>query len=216
MAEVALSAPAPAPGDVLLVLGHGAGGDIDAPDLLLVRDACLARGVTVALVRQPYRVAGRRAPAPATQLDAAWVAVVVALRHAAAPFGRDREHLCGRKLVVGGRSSGARVACRTAAMVGADAVLALAFPLHPPGKPDRSRAAELEVDRPLLVVQGERDAFGRPAQLPAGPQIVVVAGADHGLRAASMAAIATTVASWVAAAGRCDVVQPGLRSDGSG
>src|SRR5215211_1356472 len=111
----------------LLILGHGAGGSVDSPDLVAVRDAVLPAGVAVARVTQPYRVAGRRAPAPANQLDEAWTAVVRGL-HADVP------------LIFGGRSSGARVACRTAGELGAVAVVALAFPLHPPGRPEKSRA----------------------------------------------------------------------------
>ena len=112
-----------------LVLGHGAGGGVGAPDLQAAKAAALEAGVTVALVEQPYRVAGRRSPAPAPQLDAAWLAVVAALRGDA---------LKGMKLICGGRSSGARVACRTAADAGAAAILCLAFPVHPRG--DRRRA----------------------------------------------------------------------------
>ncbi|HET8588243.1 MAG TPA: alpha/beta family hydrolase, partial [Nakamurella sp.] len=139
----------------LLVLGHGAGGGVDAADLLAVRDAAIALDIAVARVTQPYRVAGRRAPAPASRLDEAWIAAVAAVRR--------RRGLSGLPVVVGGRSSGARVACRTAAACGADAVLALAFPVHPPGKPDKSRLDELDhVTVPVLVVQGDRDPFGMP------------------------------------------------------
>jgi predicted alpha/beta-hydrolase family hydrolase len=153
----------------LLVLGHGAGGDVDAPDLLAVRDAALAASVAVARVTQPYRVAGRRAPAPARQLDAAWTAVLATLR------------VDGLPLVVGGRSSGARVACRTAVATGAVGVLALAFPLHPPGRPDRSRGDELLTGLPTLVVNGDRDPFGVPA---AGSDVEVCLrpGERHDLR----------------------------------
>jgi predicted alpha/beta-hydrolase family hydrolase len=170
---------------LLLVLGHGAGGDIDAPDLVAVREAVLADGAAVASVTQPYRVAGRRAPAPARQLDAAWTVVVSELR---GPTG-------GVPLVVGGRSSGARVACRTAREVGASAIVALAFPLHPPGKPEKSRAAELETGLPTLVVNGDRDPFGVPA---AGGEAVVhiVPGGDHSLRR-DPAAVGATVAGWL-------------------
>src|SRR5205807_637728 len=117
-----------------LVLGHGAAGGVTSRDLVAVTDAARSEGITVALVEQPYRVAGRRSPAPARQLDAAWLAVVQRL---------GEEELRGLPLVVGGRSSGARVACRTAAQTGAAGVLCLAFPLHPPGRPEQSRQPEL-------------------------------------------------------------------------
>src|SRR3954449_3988321 len=167
-----------------LVLGHGAGGGIDSPDLKGAAGAARDAGLSVALVEQPYRVAGRRAPAPAAQLDAAWVSVLSQL-----PFA-------GLALIVGGRSSGARVACRTAAETGASAVLCLAFPVHPPGKPEKSRIAELDaVEVPTLVVQGERDPFGLP---PPGPRrnVVTVAG-THSLR--SSGTIAAAVADWLTA-----------------
>ncbi|WP_250027547.1 alpha/beta hydrolase family protein [Paractinoplanes maris] len=152
-----------------LVLGHGAGGGVDAPDLRAVHDAAVAGGVEVVLVTQPYRVAGRRAPAPAGQLDEAWSAVVRLLGVRDVP------------LIVGGRSSGARVACRTAADLGASGVLALAFPLHPPGKPDRSRAGELPAGIPTLVLNGDRDAFGMPAG-SGEIEVMVRPGATHDLR----------------------------------
>jgi len=153
----------------LLVLGHGAGGDVTAPDLTAVHDAAVAAGVRVALVTQPYRVAGRRAPAPVGQLDEAWTAVVGQIRQEGLP------------LLLGGRSSGARVACRTAPALGAAGVLALAFPLHPPGKPEKSRAGELPVTIPTLVVNGDRDPFGVPE--PGGAvQVAVRPGAVHDLR----------------------------------
>jgi predicted alpha/beta-hydrolase family hydrolase len=159
-------------GSRLLVLGHGAGGGIDAPDLLAVVAAVAGARWRVALVEQPYRVAGRRTPPPAATLDRVWEAVVddLVLRRPAV-------------LVTGGRSSGARVACRTAESTGADAVLALAFPLRPPGR-DADRSAELlAAGVPTLVVQGTRDAFGGPALLPAGPTVHAVVGADHSFRA---------------------------------
>lgn len=155
-----------------LLLGHGAGGRGPSADLMSLAEHLPGLGVTVALIDQPWRVAGRKvAPAPAT-LDAAWVEMVAALRPG----------LPGR-LVVGGRSAGARVACRTAQRVRADAVLALAFPLHPPGRPTTSRADELSVDRPLLVLQGANDPFGRPAEFPVGVRVVQVPG-DHSLKSA--------------------------------
>lgn len=173
----------------MLMLGHGAGGGVGAPDLVAAADAAGAADFTVALVEQPYRVAGRRNVAPTPQLDAAWIAVADALRDDGIP------------LVVGGRSSGARVACRTAQRTGAAAVLCLAFPLHPPGKADdpaKSRLPELEgVEVPTLVIQGERDPFGMPPPGP-GRTIVRVPG-THSLR--STGAIRTAVAEWLAGLG---------------
>jgi uncharacterized protein len=171
-----------------LVLGHGAGGGVNAPDLAAAARAGRADGFAVVLVEQPYRVAGRRSPAPAAQLDGAWEAVLASL---------VRQRLAGVPLVVGGRSSGARVACRTAKHTGAVAVLCLAFPLRPPGRPDApSRLPELDgVGLPTLVVQGERDPFGMP---PAAPDrtVVTVAG-DHGLKA-DLEAVESAVAGWLA------------------
>lgn len=153
------------PGRGLLVLGHGAGGGPDAPDLLAARDGARDAGWRVARVEQPWRVAGRRVAEAPAHLDAAWCAVVRSLR----PRGL---------LVLGGRSSGARVACRTAGDLGAAAVLALAFPLLPPGR-DVTRAGELRLPTvPRLVVQGSRDAFGMPSAGP-GLRVEVVTGADH-------------------------------------
>lgn len=171
----------------LLVLGHGAGGGVEAPDLRTTTTVATELGWAVALVEQPYRVAGRRAPAPAKQLDAAWTDVVHDLL--AGPGA-------GLPLVVGGRSSGARVACRTARVLGAVGVLCLAFPLQPPGKADRpSRLPELDgAGVPTLVVQGERDAFGMPPEGP-GRSVVVVAG-DHSLKKDSPA-IADAVRTWL-------------------
>jgi predicted alpha/beta-hydrolase family hydrolase len=173
-----------------LVLGHGAGGGVAAPDLVAVTDAACAEGVTVALVEQPYRVAGRRSPAPARQLDAAWMTVVDHLLEG---------ELRGLPLIVGGRSLGARVACRHAKATGAVAVLCLAFPLQPPRRSGAaaspSRLSELdEVNVPMLVVQGERDRFGIP---PAGArrEVVQVPG-DHGLRKDPQA-VADAVRAWL-------------------
>lgn len=174
-------------GHGLVLLGHGAGGGVEAADLLAVANALRKAGWTVGRVEQPYRVAGRRAPAPAAQLDAAWTAVVAALR----PRWPG-------PLVSGGRSSGGRVACRTAEATGAAAVVCLAFPLRPPRRPETSRADELLAGgRPVLVVQGDRDPFGRPADFPPGPTVVAVSG-DHSLRRAADAA-ATAVVDWLAA-----------------
>jgi predicted alpha/beta-hydrolase family hydrolase len=173
----------------LLVLGHGAGGGVDAPDLRAVRDAAAAAGIVVARVTQPYRVAGRRAPAPAPRLDEAWLATLTQLR-------RQRAFRA-LPLIVGGRSSGARVACRTATASGAVGVVALAFPVHPPGKPENSRLDELDAPRvPVLVVQGDRDPFGMPPPRR-GRTVVVLDGADHSLRKGT-AQIALAVVEFVA------------------
>jgi len=169
-----------------LVLGHGAGGGVSAPDLVGVTKAALERGISVALVEQPYRVAGRRSPAPAPQLDAAWAAVVEQL--AAGP-------LEGVALACGGRSSGARVACRTAVATGARAVLCLAFPVHPPGRPEKTRLDELDgVKVPVFVVQGESDPFGMPPKRR-GRTVLVVEG-NHSLRK-GVSAYAATAADWL-------------------
>jgi uncharacterized protein len=169
-----------------LVLGHGAGGGIEARDLVAVTEVAQAEAVSVALVEQPYLVAGRRAPAPPGQLDAAWRAVVDHLRGA---------ELEGLPLVVGGRSLGARVACRTAAATQAIAVLCLAFPVHPPGRPEKSRLEELDaVTLPTLVVQGDSDPFGMPP--PAANREVVRVPGDHGLKK-DLDAVASAVAAWL-------------------
>ena len=174
-----------------LVLGHGAAGGVSSRDLGTVTGVACDAGLSVVLVEQPYRVAGRRSAAPAHQLDAAWTAVVAHLRAG---------ELGGLPLIAGGRSSGARVACRTAEATGAAAVLCLAFPLQPPQRrsavaPAPSRQAELEaVDVPVLVVQGTRDQFGMP---PAGARrtVVQVAG-DHSLRT-DLDALAEAVRDWL-------------------
>jgi predicted alpha/beta-hydrolase family hydrolase len=173
-----------------LVLGHGAGGGVGAPDLTAATTAAVPEGFTVALVEQPYRVAGRRSSPPAHHLDAAWTAVI--------------EHLAGNELeglplVTGGRSAGARVACRTAAETGAVAVLCLAFPLQPPARkgkePSPSRQPELDaVKVPMLIVQGERDRFGMPA--PGPNREVVQVNGDHSLRSDSEA-VAAAVKLWL-------------------
>jgi predicted alpha/beta-hydrolase family hydrolase len=185
-----------------IVLGHGAGGGVASRDLLRVTDVALARGMAVALVEQPYRVAGRRSPAPAPRLDAAWTAVLERLR---------ANELRGLRIVAGGRSSGARVACRTAAATGAVAVLCLAFPLHPPrraaGAAPASRLHELDaVEVPTLVVQGERDPFGIP---PAGAlrEVALVPG-DHGLRT-GLDAVADAVDGWLARVAGAPAPAPG-------
>jgi predicted alpha/beta-hydrolase family hydrolase len=169
-----------------LVFGHGAGGGVEAPDIQAAAKVALEGNVTHALVEQPYRVAGRKSPAPAKQLDAAWSAVVEQI---------FQSELAGLPYVAGGRSLGARVACRTAASLGAVAVLCLAFPLHPPGRPESSRLSELDaVDVPMLVVQGTGDPFGMP---PEGPRRVVaqVAG-NHGLKS-DLDAVASAVREWL-------------------
>jgi predicted alpha/beta-hydrolase family hydrolase len=171
-----------------LVLGHGAGGGVGSSDLVAATDAARAAGLTVALVEQPYRVAGRRSTPPAPQLDTSWTAVVEAMRAGA---------LDGLALIPGGRSSGARVACRTAAELGAVAVLCLAFPLHPQGRgddPTKSRLGELDaVEVPTLVVQGESDPFGMP---PEGPRRTVVR-VSGGHTLSNKTAVAAAVSEWL-------------------
>jgi uncharacterized protein len=190
----------------LLVLTHGAGGSVEAPDVLAARDAGRQLGGMVARVTQPYLVAGARAPGSAVRQDAAWVQIVAALRELAP----------GVPLVQGGRSNGARVACRTAAAVGARGVIALAFPLHPPGRlPGRAaplgapsadtaiqiRVAELRAARAggarVLVVNGERDPFGIPAADDAD-RVVIVPRETHALRG-HRAEIVAAVTEWLPA-----------------
>lgn len=215
----------------VLVLGHGAGGGIGARDLAALAAVLPGRGITVALVEQPWRVAGKRlAPAPKT-LDTAWTAVWEALeaqgpppRHPGTPAPRssrssDPSHqyrgsrpggVPGLPVIAGGRSAGARVACRTGAALGAAAVLALSFPLHPPGRPERSRADELlGTGLPTLVVQGDRDAFGVPAEFTGAGyagELVPVASGDHGFAVPkradtteeeAMRTITDAVAAWL-------------------
>ena len=156
----------------LLVLTHGSAGRVASPDVLAVQEAALGLGAVVALVTQPYRVKGQRAPGSAERQDAAWAEVIAALRTSVGP---------GLRLIQGGRSNGARVACRTAQAVGARGVIALAFPLHPPGRPERSRAAELAMaGTDVLVINGRNDPFGIPRRA-AGRRLVVLDGETHAL-----------------------------------
>jgi predicted alpha/beta-hydrolase family hydrolase len=153
-----------------LLLGHGAGGGIDAPDLAALAAALPRQGVTVVRVEQPWRVAGKKVAARPQVLDECLVAATNRLR-------------VRTPLIVGGRSAGARSAARTSRELGASGYLALAFPLHPPGRPEKSRIAELQsVTLPTLVVQGERDPFGRPEEFPPDRELTVVPGADHEFR----------------------------------
>ncbi|MEW2622552.1 alpha/beta family hydrolase [Streptomyces sp. NPDC048106] len=164
---------------VVLALSHGAGGGIEARDLQALAGALPEHGVSVALVEQPWRVAGKKmAPAPKT-LDTGWRGIWPALAGMELP------------VISGGRSAGARVACRTATELGARAVLALSFPLHPPGAPEKSRVQELlDTGVPTLVVQGGNDPFGKPAEFPQGDfRLVEVPGADHGFGVARRAEI---------------------------
>ena len=168
----------------VLVLGHGAAGSVSSADLQAATEAALANHVTVVLVEQPYLVAGRKSAAPAPQLDTAWKTVI------------EQLPIEGLPLIAGGRSSGARVACRTAAGTGAVAVLCLAFPVHPPGKPEKTRLSELDaVSVPVLVVQGASDPFGMPPEAP-GREVVTVTG-NHSL-AKSRDAVAEAVGDWLA------------------
>ena len=180
---------APAEPRFLLVLTHGAGGGVATKDILAARRAGLAARAAVALVTQPYRVRGARAPGSPDRQDAAWLEIIGALR----------AEYPGLPLVQGGRSNGARLACRTAPAAGATAVVALAFPLHPPGKagePERSRAAELRAAGvPVLVISGDRDPFGVP-DLADADRLVILPGEAHTL-SRDPEAITTAVASWL-------------------
>jgi predicted alpha/beta-hydrolase family hydrolase len=193
----------------LLALTHGAGGGVDSPDLLATRDAALAAGGAVARVVQPYRVRGARAPGSAGRQDAAWIEVIAALAGDSGPPGSGvspagsvppgpapRRSPGAIPLIQGGRSNGARLACRTAPQVGASAVIALAFPMHPPGHPERSRREELRAAGvEVLAVSGSRDPFGIPGPADAG-QVVVLDGEGHGL-SKNPAAVAAAVAAWL-------------------
>ncbi|MFG2990044.1 alpha/beta family hydrolase [Streptomyces sp. NPDC048257] len=186
---------------LVLAVSHGAGGGIEARDLRALAAALPARGIAVALVEQPWRVAGKKVAAAPGVLDEGWRGLWPALAESGLP------------VVAGGRSAGARVACRTAAGLGAAGVLALAFPLHPPGRPEKSRAGELTgAGRPTLVVQGGRDPFGHPGEFPPpGAQdpyeLVEVAYADHGFavpkkadttQEEALVTITEAVAEWLA------------------
>ncbi|WP_425424707.1 alpha/beta family hydrolase [Streptomyces aurantiacus] len=185
---------------LVLAVSHGAGGGIEARDLRALAAELPAHGVTVALVEQPWRVAGKKlAPAPKT-LDVGWRGLWPALARPGLP------------VVAGGRSAGARVACRTAAELGAHAVLALSFPLHPPGRPEKSRADELlGAGVPTLVVQGGNDPFGRPEEFPQGSyELVEVPYGDHGFAVPkrapvdqdqALAVITAGVLTWVSSLG---------------
>ncbi|MEU8895512.1 alpha/beta family hydrolase [Nocardia sp. NPDC048505] len=184
-AEIELDKPrSPA---FLLLLTHGSGGGVDAKDILAVRDTARGLGGAVALVTQPYRVAGRRAPGAADKQDAAWLEIVAALR----------KKVRSAPLIQGGRSNGARVACRTAVDAGARGVLALSFPLHPPGKPEKSRRAELLAPGsiPVVVINGGSDPFGIPEPADAA-EVKVVPGQPHSFRT-GFDLIQATVEPWL-------------------
>jgi predicted alpha/beta-hydrolase family hydrolase len=160
-----------------LLLSHGAGGGIDARDLVALAGTLPEQGFSVVLLEQPWRVAGRKVATPPPTLDDALLAAVEAL----APTG---------PLVLGGRSAGARSAARCARTAGAAGCLALSFPLHPPGKPERSRLPELAgAGVPTLVVQGENDTMGRPEEFPDDTELAVVPGGDHGLKVPARGAV---------------------------
>ena len=185
-AHVALEPPEGRQPAFLIVLTHGAGGSPDTRDVLAVGAVARAVGAVTALVTQPYRVKGARAPGSAERQDAAWVEIIGALR----------ARIPGVPLVQGGRSNGARVVCRTAAEVSAAGVIALAFPLHPPGQLEKSRDAELrQAGTSVLVVNGDRDPFGVP-EPDASTKVVVIAGETHAL-AKHPEAVGVAVAQWL-------------------
>lgn len=185
-AEIELDRPEGA--RFLLLLTHGSGGGVDAKDLLAVRDRALELGGAVARVVQPYRVAGRRAPGSAITQDAAWLEIVAALR----------KRVRRVPLIQGGRSNGARVVCRTAVAADTKGVLALSFPLHPPGKPEKTRrdellAASAAVD--VVVINGERDPFGIPDPADAA-EVKIIPGQPHSFRT-GFDAIGETASHWL-------------------
>jgi uncharacterized protein len=185
-AQVTVGRPEAGGPRLLVVLTHGAGGAPDTPDILAVRDAARGRGAVTALVMQPYRVKGARAPGSAVKQDAAWTEIIAALRAGTPDV----------PLVQGGRSNGARVVCRTAREVSAAGVIALAFPLHPPGNPEKSRDAELRAaGTSVLVVNGDRDPFGVPEPDDA-TRVIVLEGETHSL-AKNPAAIGAAIAEWL-------------------
>ncbi|MEV0249523.1 alpha/beta family hydrolase [Nocardia sp. NPDC050712] len=184
-AEIELDKPrSPA---FLLLLTHGSGGGVDAKDIVAVRDTALGLGGAVALVTQPYRLAGRRAPGSAIKQDEAWLEIVAALR----------KKVKTPPLIQGGRSNGARVACRTALEVRASGVIALSFPLHPPGKPEKSRRDELLAAGkiPVVVVSGGSDPFGIPDPADAA-EVRVIPGQPHSFRT-GFETIQATVEPWL-------------------
>jgi uncharacterized protein len=205
-AHVTVARPAGRPA-LLAVLTHGAGGTPDTPDVLAVRDAARGFGAVTALVTQPYRVRGARAPGSAARQDAAWAEIVAALCDA-----RGRR---GLPLVQGGRSNGARVACRTARQVGAAGVIALAFPLNPPGRPGTSRDSELRsAGTRVLVLNGNRDPFGIPDPDDV-TSVVVLPGETHAL-SRNPSAIGDAVGGWLSTLPGIDrgpAVAPASRRD---
>jgi hypothetical protein len=175
-------------GEFLLVLTHGSAGGVDSADLRAACDAAVAAGGWVARVMQPYRLRGARAPGSPQRQDDAWLDIIAALRR------RYR----GVPLLQGGRSNGARVACRTAQAAGASGVLALAFPLHPPGRPEKSRADELRAaGTNVLVINGSRDPFGIPDPADA-TRVVVLPRETHALSGAA-GQITSEVGAWIGA-----------------
>jgi len=189
-AQVVIDQPEGKMPEFLVVLTHGAGGRPDTSDVLAVRDAARGLGAATALVTQPYRVKGARAPGSAPKQDAAWTELVDVLRR---ETGRDGAAV---PLVQCGRSNGARVACRTAREVGAAGVIALAFPLHPPGRPDKSRDSELRgAGTHVLVINGDRDPFGVP-EPDEMTEVVILTGETHTLSKRS-AEVGLAAAGWL-------------------
>lgn len=179
-----------------VIIGHGAGGGLGSVDLTAATTALAEDNWALALIEQPWLVAGRRIAGPPETLDAAWVPVVQALRRRGGALAT-----VPGPLVLCGRSAGARVACRTAEELGADGVLCLSFPLHPPGRPERLRAVELALvtgaGRPIAAVQGEKDPFGTPGELTAYLEQVYAVPGTHAIPPRSAAAVAAAVIRFV-------------------
>lgn len=160
-----------------VVLSHGAGRGIDGADLVQMAQTLSEHSYNAYLVEQPWVARGRKVADRPAVLDACLATVLGVL-------------VLPGPLVLAGRSAGSRSSFRLARDHHAVAAFAMAFPLHPLGRPENTRVSELlEAGVPTLVIQGERDQMGRPAEFPTGTNMVVVPGADHGYRVPKSAAM---------------------------